>query len=134
MVFFFKIFYKTTCSTGDIYIYVHFKMLCKVLSWFSAFVTPELSHHYYLARGPLFAHPCPTPKLQLTLESRLTANSPSGNTWKASVAKSELVTDYYASLLAQPGWPRLCSANFSAEPGLQCRGIRRSSLVPQHPH
>jgi len=49
MVFFFEIFCKTTCSTGDIYIYVHFKMLCKVLSWISAFITPELSHHYYRA-------------------------------------------------------------------------------------
>ena len=50
IVFFFEIFCKTTCSTEDIYIYVHFKMLFKVLSWIPAFITPESSHHYYWAR------------------------------------------------------------------------------------
>jgi len=55
MVLFFEKFCKTACSTGDIYIYVHFKTLCIVLSWISAFITPELSHHYY--RG-LFTHCC----------------------------------------------------------------------------
>jgi len=45
----------------------------------------------------------PTPRIQLNLESRLTANSPSGNTWKASVAKLEPVIDSYAFWLSQHG-------------------------------
>ena len=56
-------------------------------------------------RSPSIVPPSPTPKLQLTSESRLTANSPSGNTWKPSVAKSEPVIASYASWLAQPGVP-----------------------------
>ena len=46
--------------------------------------------------------PSPTGRIQFTSESRLTANSPSGNTWKASVAKPEPVI---AS--TPPGWPSI---------------------------
>ena len=69
------------------------------------------------------------------LESRLIANSPSSNTCKASVAKSEPVTD-----VTSPGWLNM-GAHASvlrtsawSGPGLQCRRIHCLSLVPQHPH
>jgi len=55
-------------------------------------------------RLPSTVTPSPTPKLQLTSESCLTANSPSGNAWKAS-SKLERVIASYASWLAQPGVP-----------------------------
>jgi len=107
-------------------------------------------------RSPSMVPPSPTPKTQLALESRLTANSPSGNTWlpycsggtqcmylTANSPSGNTRPPWHSQSpwlpLTSAGWlimgcPRLCSANFSAGPGLQCRGIRCPSLVPQHPH
>ena len=56
-------------------------------------------------RSPSTVPPSATPRIQHTMESRLIANSPSGNTWKASVAKSEPVIACYVSWLAQRGVP-----------------------------
>jgi len=54
-------------------------------------------------RSPSMVPLSPTRRIQLTLESCLTANSPSGNTWKAYVAKSEPVIAFHVSWLAQHG-------------------------------
>jgi len=47
----------------------------------------------------------PYTRNQLTLEPRLIVNSPSDNTWKASVAKSDPVIASYIYWLAQHGVP-----------------------------
>jgi len=58
--------------------------------------------------SPSTVPPSPTSKFQLTLESRLTANSPSGNTWKASVAILEPVIASLAFWLAWVPTPLFC--------------------------
>jgi len=79
--------------------------------------------------------PSPTPTIQLIFWSH--AWSPTH--LQATLGKSLWQSPSPQLPLMSTGWlnmgcPRLGFTNFSAGLGLQCRGIRRPSLVPQHPH